>query len=431
MLQHTPGITIVGLTQNISCFSFLSENRKEKSKKCSSTLPKAKKCSLPKSYIVLKVPHYCQYKLTRMIRQWRDYNLFLLGCVLVLTGFSLAMVYSATLRDPDTQGYFSRHVINLMVGAAAMLVLTSADYNAYRGWVWLFYLSIIAILALVLINGLIASGAQSWIDLGLRTIQPSEPAKILVIITLALYWEHFEEYQGSTLVLVGSLILVGIPLLLIFMQPDFGTALVFGTVWLMMAIVAGMRWWQLLGLLIAAGPLGYYGWTHILAPYQRNRLLIFLDPIKYDPDLQYGAWNIIQSLNAVGAGGLMGRGWTLGLVSQATLPVRYTDFIFAITAEELGFIGATVLLIFLGLLIWQAYSIASVARDTFGKLIAVGIAGMFLCHVLVNVGMNMSIMPITGIPLPFVSYGGSFSLTSLAAIGILQSIALRRRKLSF
>ena len=366
-----------------------------------------------------------------MIRQWRDYNLFLLGCVLVLMGFSLAMVYSATLRDVDTQGYFSRHVINLIVGGAAMLVLTSVDYNAYRGWVWLFYLSIIAILVVVLLNGMISSGAQSWINLGLRTIQPSEPAKILVIITLALYWERFEEYQGSTLVLLGSLILVGIPLLLIFMQPDFGTALVFGTVWLMMAIVAGMRWWQMAGLVVAAGPLGYYGWIHVLQDYQRSRLLIFLDPIKYDPDLQYGAWNIIQSLNAVGAGGLMGRGWTLGLVSQATLPVRYTDFIFAITAEELGFIGATVLLIFLGLLIWQAYAIAHVARDTFGKLIAVGIAGMFLCHVLVNVGMNMSIMPITGIPLPFVSYGGSFSLTSLAAIGILQSIALRRRKLSF
>ena len=116
-----------------------------------------------------------------MIRQWRDYNLFLLGCVLVLMGFSLAMVYSATLRDVDTQGYFSRHVINLIVGGAAMLVLTSVDYNAYRGWVWLFYLSIIAILVVVLLNGMISSGAQSWINLGLRTIQPSEPAKILAV----------------------------------------------------------------------------------------------------------------------------------------------------------------------------------------------------------------------------------------------------------
>lgn len=366
-----------------------------------------------------------------MTKQLRDYNLFLLGCVLVLTGFSLAMVYSATLRDPDTQGYFARHVINLMVGITTMFVLTSIDYQAYRGWVWLFYLSIIGVLALVLINGLIASGAQSWLNVGLRTIQPSEPAKILVIITLALYWERFEEYKGSSWVLIGSLVLVGIPLALIFLQPDFGTAMVFGFAWLMMAITAGTHWYQFLVLALISLPVSYYGWNHLLDAEQQSRLLIFIDPIKYDPESQFGAWNIIQSLNAVSAGGLTGRGWTLGLVSQATLPVRYTDFIFAITAEELGFIGATVLLIFLGMLIWQAFAVASVARDTFGKLIAVGIAGMFLCHVLVNVGMNMSIMPITGIPLPFISYGGSFSLTSLAAIGILQSIALRRSKLTF
>lgn len=366
-----------------------------------------------------------------MLRQWRDYNLFLLGCVLVLTGFSLAMVYSATLRDADTQGYFSRHVINLVVGGAAMLVLTSIDYQAYRGWVWLFYLSIIAVLALVLINGLISSGAQSWIKVGLRTIQPSEPAKIVVIMMLALYWEFFEDYKGSNLVFLGSLALLGIPLVLIFLQPDFGTAMVFGFAWLMMAIVAGTRWFQLLFLTLLALPVSYYGWNHILDPEQRSRLLVFIDPIKYDPGLNGDAFNTIQSLNAVSAGGLTGRGWTLGLVSQVTLPVRYTDFIFAITAEELGFIGATVLILFLGMLIWQAYAIANSARDSFGKLIAVGIAGMFLCHVLVNVGMNMSIMPITGIPLPFVSYGGSFSLTSLAAIGILQSIALRSRRLSF
>jgi rod shape determining protein RodA len=141
---------------------------------------------------------------------------------------------------------------------------------------------------------------------------------------------------------------------------------------------------------------------------------------------------VIQSLNAVSSGGMTGRGWTLGLVSQGNyLPVRYTDFIFAVTAEELGFIGASVMLIFLGVLIWQAFTVASVARDTFGRLIAAGIGGMFLCHVVVNVGMNMSIMPITGIPLPFISYGGSFSLTSLAAIGLLQSIALRRHRLTF
>jgi rod shape determining protein RodA len=367
-----------------------------------------------------------------MIRSWRDYNFFLLGCVLVLTGFSLAMVYSATLRDPLLAGYISRHVVNLLVGATAMLIFTALDYHELQSWAIPLYLVTLVTLAIVLVAGQVSSGAQSWLDLGLRTLQPSEPAKLLIIVALAAYWQHFEDQRGSLWVLLGALLLLGIPLAMVFLQPDFGTAMVFALAWLVMAWLAGMRWWQLIGLLALGAPVMYLGWTYVLQPYQKLRLQVFLDPLRYDPELRYGAWNVIQSLNAVSSGGMTGRGWTLGLVSQGNyLPVRYTDFIFAVTAEELGFIGASVMLIFLGVLIWQAFTVASVARDTFGRLIAAGIGGMFLCHVVVNVGMNMSIMPITGIPLPFISYGGSFSLTSLAAIGLLQSIALRRHRLTF
>ncbi len=367
-----------------------------------------------------------------MIRSWRDYNFFLLGCVLVLTGFSLAMVYSATLRDPELTGYFARHIVNLLIGATAMLLFTVIDYHEFQSFSMPIYLATVAILGVVLVAGRIRSGAQSWLDLGLRTLQPSEPAKILIIVALAAYWERFDDYRGATRVQLGALLLAGLPIGMVFVQPDFGTAMVFSTIWITMAWVSGMRWWQLLCILLAAAPIAYFGWVYILEDYQRLRLLVFLDPLKYDPDLRYGAWNVIQSLNAVSSGGMTGRGWTLGLVSQGNyLPVRYTDFIFAMTAEELGFVGAAVLLIFLTVLIWQAFTVASSARDTFGKLIAAGIGAMFLCHILINVGMNMSVMPVTGIPLPFISYGGSFSLTALAAIGLLQSIALRRRRLTF
>lgn len=367
-----------------------------------------------------------------MIRSWRDYNFFLLGCVLVLSGFSLAMVYSATLRDPLLEGYFARHVVNLVVGAVAMVLLTALDYHALQAWAVLLYLLSVGVLGAVLVAGQISAGAQSWFDLGLRTLQPSEPAKLLVIIALAAYWEHFDGRGGELRVQIGGLILAGIPIGLVFVQPDFGTAMVIAVAWLSMAWVAGMRWWQFVGLAGAAAPALYVLWTFVLQPYQRLRLQVFLDPLKYDPELRYGAWNVLQSLNAVSSGGLTGRGWTLGLVSQGSyLPVRYTDFIFAMTAEELGFIGATVLLVFLAVLIWQAYSVAGIARDTFGRLLSAGIGGLFLCHVLINAGMNLSIMPVTGIPLPFVSYGGSFSLTSLAAIGLLQSVALYRRRLTF
>ncbi len=367
-----------------------------------------------------------------MVRTGRDYNYFLMGCVLVLIGFSLAMVYSATLRDPMTQGYFARHLVNLIIGGVGMLLLTVLDYHALQAWTRLIYLVTLGLLALVLVLGNVLGGAQSWLDLGLRTFQPSELAKLLLIIALAAYWSHYENNAGSWKVHLGSLVLIGIPTGLVFVQPDFGTAMVFGTVWIMMAWTAGLRWWQLLLLVLGAIPIAGYGWTRVLNPEQQSRILIFIDPVKFDPELQNGAWQIMQSLTAIGSGGLTGRGWTHGLLSQNNyLTAHYTDFIFATTAEELGFIGTAVLLLFETLLIWQALAVAGIARDSFGRLLAVGIAAMFLCHVLVNVGMNMSIMPITGIPLPFVSYGGSFTMTTLAAIGLLQSVALRRRRIVF
>jgi rod shape determining protein RodA len=365
-------------------------------------------------------------------RSWRDYNWFLLGCVVVLVGFSLALVYSATLKDPATHGYFSRHVVNLFVGSVAMALLTALDYHALQAWARPLYIGTVAVLAAVLALGQIRGGAQSWVELGQRTFQPSEAGKLLIVVALAAYFARFEKDGGATKVQLGGLILAGIPILLVFVQPDFGTALVFTLAWFMIAWTAGLRWWQLALLLLTAIPLCYYGWTHVLEPYQRTRILVFVDPLRYDPKLQYGAWNIMQALNAIGSGGLTGRGWLHGPMTQGNdIPVQYSDFIYATSGEELGFVGSTILLLFEAVLIWQALAVAGVARDLFGRLIAVGIAAMFMCHLLINAGMNMSIMPITGIPLPFISYGGSFTMTALAAIGLLQSVALHRRRITF
>lgn len=367
-----------------------------------------------------------------MVRTWRDYNFFLIGCVVVLVGFSMAMIYSVTYNNPATANYFSRHLVNLLVGGVAMVLLTALDYHALQAWAAPLYLFAVGALAVVLALGSIRGGAQSWLELGLRTFQPSEPAKLLLIIALAAFWARFEDRGGTLKVQIGGLILAGIPLLLVFVQPDFGTAMVLGTIWFAIAWTAGLRWWQLALLLLIAVPIALYGWSHVLNPAQQLRLKIFIDPIGYDPKLRNGAWDIMQSLNAIGSGGLTGRGWMNGLITQGRfIFAMYSDFIFAATAEELGFLGATVLLVFECLLLWQALVIASVARDTFGKLLAVGIAAMFFCHLCVNVGMNMSIMPVTGIPLPLISYGGSFTLTALAAVGILESVALRQRRIVF
>src|SRR5262245_26696237 len=265
-----------------------------------------------------------------MTRSLRDYNFFLLGCVIVLTGFSLAMVYSATLNNPATHGYFSRHLVNLIVGSVAMLLLTALDYHALQAWATPFYLLTVALLGLVLVLGNILSGAQSWLNLGLRTFQPSEPAKLLMIVALAAYWARFEGRGGAWKVQLGGLLLAGIPIALVFIQPDFGTAMVFTAAWFMIARTAGLRFWQLLLLAVAAIPAGYYGWTHVLDPEQQSRILIFLDPVGYDPKLENGAWNIIQALTAIGSGGLTGHGWTHGLLTQNNyVPVQYSDFIFA------------------------------------------------------------------------------------------------------
>jgi rod shape determining protein RodA len=367
-----------------------------------------------------------------LTRSWRDYNWFLLGCVLVLLGFSLALVYSATLKDPNTQGYFSRHLVNLIIGSVAMALLTALDYHALQAWTRPLSLGTVVLLAAVLALGQNRGGAQTWIDLGLRTFQPSEAAKLLIVVALAAYFARFERGAGATKVQLGGLILAGLPILLVFIQPDFGTAMVISFTWFLIAWTAGLRWWQLAILDAAAIPAGYIGWTRVLDPEQQSRILVFLDPLGYDPQLQNGAWNIMQALNAIGSGGLTGRGWLHGPMTQGSyIPVQYSDFIFATAGEELGFVGSTILLLFEGVLIWQALAVAGAARDMFGRLIAVGIAAMFMCHMLVNAGMNMSIMPITGIPLPFISYGGSFTMAALAAIGLLQSVALHRRRIMF
>jgi rod shape determining protein RodA len=237
--------------------------------------------------------------------------------------------------------------------------------------------------------------------------------------------------------LIVSLILAGAPLAMVLLQPDFGTAMVMGFIWLAMAWAAGLSWKQGLVLAIIAVPVAIFGWNTILQDYQRGRLLAFTmtedslasitDPQVHDA-VAAVFYNVNQSKVAIGNGGLMGQGWTEGTQSQLNfLPVQYTDFIFAVTGEELGFLGATLMLGFLSFVIWQAITTATRARERFGQLIAVGVAALMFIHTLENAGMNLGIMPVTGIPLPFISFGGSFTITILMAVGLLQSIEIRRR----
>jgi rod shape determining protein RodA len=376
-------------------------------------------------------------------RIWRDFNFFLLGCILVLLSISVLSVYSATLNAVSAQGnpfsvLFPRHVINIVIGLVAMGVVSFVDYRLLSGLALPFYLVALVSLSIVLLLGNISGGAQSWLELGTRTFQPSELAKLLVIIVLASYWARFEERSSHWLMQLGGLVLAGVPLLLVFVQPDFGTSLVFVVIWLSMAWGAGIRWHHLLVLALLAVPVVLIGWHYVLDPEQKSRLLTFYwlltDPAVINANRLYAdeAYNIIQALNAIGAGGLFGAGLTHGLLSQGNyIPVQYSDFIFAVIGEEMGFAGGVVVLVFQTLLLWIVLSIAQDARDMFGRLIALGVFGMLLSHVAINVGMTISVLPVTGLPLPFISYGGSFTLTTLIAMGLLESIRIHRHRIVF
>jgi rod shape determining protein RodA len=373
-------------------------------------------------------------------RRWREYNWPLLVCVMVLLVISALAVYSATLTAVTVNGVALRgiypgHLINMAIGLAAMVSVTMFDYQLLSSLARPLYLAAVVLLLTVLVIGQISEGAQSWIALGTRTFQPSELAKLALIITLAAYWHRFEGRASSWPVQIGALALTAVPAVLVLVQPDLGSAVVIGGIWLVMAWGAGIKVSQLAALALLALPALYVAWSSdaLLDDYQKRRLLSFYflltDPAKADFNDSY---NVVQALSAIGQGGWFGAGLTRGLFSQGNyVPVQHTDFIFAVIGEEMGFLGGVVLITFQALLLWQALTIAGQARDSFGRLIALGIFALLLCHVLVNVGMNLSLLPVTGLPLPFVSHGGSFMITVLAAVGLLQSIALRRRRLVF
>ena len=370
--------------------------------------------------------------------RWRDYNFYLLASVLVLIGFSLMMVYSTTVgKNAVSYAYFHKHLAWIAIGAVGMLGLTLMDYHSLQLLARPLYCLMLILLAVVYAMGIVREGAQSWLGGSMLSFQPSEPAKLLLIIALAAWWSSREETHNSWVTLFGSLLMAAVPLVLVLLQPDFGTAMVMGGVWIGMAWVAGLRWFHILALILLAAPTMVFGWQYVLRDYQRGRLLAFtmteadvatIAEPRVKAAVEAVFYSLDQSKIAIGNGGLLGQGWNGGTQSQLNfLPVQYTDFIFAVTGEELGFLGATLMLGFLCFVIWQAITVAARARDPFGRLIAIGIATLMLIHTLENVGMNMGIMPVTGIPLPFISYGGSFTITMMMAVGLLQSIEIRRR----
>lgn len=371
-------------------------------------------------------------------RRWRDLDWAIVGSVAVLLVIGGMALHSATLNAVAGNGLplrpvFDRQLIYITVGLVVMVMMMLFDYRLLSSLARPLYIGMVLLLAAVLVIGRVSEGARSWIAIGERTFQPSELSKLVLILALAAYWQRYADRGGSWLAQLGSLLIAAVPMALVFVQPDLGTALVMASIWLVMAWGAGMRPSQLVLLFVMAAPLGWVAWHYVLDTYQQVRLSTFYYLLTNPAAVDFNAaYNVIQSLNAISSGGLTGAGLTRGLFSQGNyVPVQHTDFIFAVVGEELGFIGGLVLIIFLAILLWQTLTVAGKARDQFGRMIALGIFGMLFSHTVINLGMNMSLLPVTGLPLPFVSAGGSFMVMTLAGIGLLQSVQLRHRQIAF
>jgi rod shape determining protein RodA len=361
---------------------------------------------------------------------WRAFDLQLMTYAALLVAIGLVMAYTNSVesgRTPLEAGTtFTRGLMWAGIAVVAFLVATAFDYRWLRTFAWPLYGVQLGLLVLTLAIGDGVGGAARWVSVGPLTFQFSELAKILMIIVLGTYLANRQDSLGSLRTILGACVLVGPPLALVMLQPDLGTSLVFA------AILAGMLWMSgasfkwLAALGIAVLAMVPIAWTYVLRDYQKERLTSFLSE---EPDVQGAGYQLYQAQIAVGSGGWMGKGLTNGTQAQGDfLPVQTTDFVFAILAEELGFIGAAVLFALFGLLLWRVLLAGWRSRDPFGTMFAAGLASMVLFQLVVNVGMVMGIMPITGIPLPFVTHGGA-SLVSLAVgLGIIQSINIRQTR---
>ncbi|MDD4879439.1 MAG: rod shape-determining protein RodA [Candidatus Omnitrophica bacterium] len=355
-----------------------------------------------------------------------DYGLVLITAVILLMG--LFVIYSASYQKfiSSNANLAMRQVNSAAIGILIAAAIFRIGYQRIIDFSYYIFGLNILFLILVLVPGIgdVRYGARRWIEFGSFAFQPSEFAKVTFIFALAKYIGDVKEGIEKPKALIIPFAMSVVPVLLIFKEPDLGTALIFIPILFTVLLIAGARIKYLLYIIGAGLACAPFLWF-ILKDYQRARLLVFLNP-NLDP---LGAgYTIIQSKIAIGSGGILGKGWLSGTQNQLNfLPERHTDFIFSVVGEEWGFIGGALLLFLFYRFVGKGIRIAETTSDTYGKALAYGITTMFAVHVIVNIGMVCGIMPVVGLPLPFVSYGGSFLIMSLACVGILENIKNKRK----
>ncbi|MFH1593758.1 MAG: rod shape-determining protein RodA [Candidatus Omnitrophota bacterium] len=352
----------------------------------------------------------------------RAFDKTLFTCVLAILGIGLLTLYSASSR------YYSHNIVFrqgvwMMLGLILIAVVLNFDYQKIMHLSYLLYGINIMFLIFVLFFGNARGGAQRWISLGAFNLQPSELAKITTVLALSSFIGSRKDSVNKLSCVLSAFAIVLPAFILILIEPDLGTALLLVPVTMMMLFIAGAKISHLLGIIFAGFSAMPFFW-HFLRDYQKQRLFVFINP-NLDP-LGSG-YTIIQSKIAIGSGGLLGKGWLSGTQNQLNfLPERHTDFIFSVVGEEWGFLGAMVLILFYSLIVYRGAKLAENTPDTYGKLVATGFITLFSLQVIINIGMTIGFLPVVGLTLPLISYGGSSLMTTLFYIGFLLNIGMRR-----
>ncbi len=365
----------------------------------------------------------------KLDRLTENLDFTLLFAVMFLCFYGLLILYSSTrlavTAGNDPYFFVKKQFLWALVGFLFLIIITFIDYHELMGHSKVIYFGAIILLILVIISGRSTYGATRWLAIGPFDFQPSEFAKIALIAFLTDFLAKNKPKLDNFFYYLLPFAYTGLLILLVFMQPDLGTSLVYLAILIIMLFVTGVKIKYLVFTFLAALSSIPVLWI-FLKDYQKNRLILFLNP-NLDP--LGGGYNVIQSRIAIGSGGFLGNGIFNGLQSQLNfLPAQHTDFIFSVIGEELGFVGTILLLGLYAIILWRGIKIALEARDLLGTLLATGAVSLLFFHIVVNIGMAMGMLPATGLPLPFLSYGGSFMISNLMAIGILLNVELHKVK---
>ena len=373
----------------------------------------------------IRTPNFGKSKLLRHI----DFSIPVIA--LLLSGIGLLMIYSATKKPFEIVAksetlHVQKQAVFLLLGVIGMLIVAAIGHRRLQRLVPLIYLVILGLLFSVLFLGVEKKGTKGWYELGIYQFQPSEYCKIGIVVVLAFLLSGDETISKKRLVV--ALIAAGLPIAAILAQPDLGTILVYGAITAGMVVAAGIqgRYLFILFLILLTGVIAVFE-SETLEDYQVSRLLVFVN----DDESTAASYNLEQAQIAIGNGGITGSGLFEGTQNKSDLvPEQQTDFIFTVIAEETGFLGSVFVLTLIGLLLLRIWRIGRLAEDTFGLLISVGIFSMILFQTFQSVGMSTGIMPITGIPLPFISYGGSSIVSTFLGLGLVESVHMRRHERS-